>query len=150
MARPSYLARRGDGRYFLQIRLGKRAAKLFGLPLLRVSLRTGDFGEAMRRLVDNLGWVQELIDAPDLETLGTVLEARLRGYVDDGSPADERSLAERCAFEHEVRRFLTRAQERGYAYPMRFPRMPSLWVDFVSQNKSRRNQHRPVERSPLL
>jgi integrase len=136
VARPSYLARRGDGRYFLQIRLGKQAAKLFGLPLLRVSLRTGDFDEARRRLVDNLGWVQELIEAPDLDALGTVLDARLRAYVDGGSPADERSLAERCAFEHEMRRFLTRAQERGYAYPMRFPKMPSLWVDFVNQNKA--------------
>jgi integrase len=44
-------------------------------------------------------------------------------------------LAERCAFEHEVRRYLSRAQERGYAYQMRFPEMPSLWVDFVNQNK---------------
>jgi integrase len=136
VARPSYLARRGDGRYFLQIRLGKQAAKLFGLPLLRVSLRTGDFDEARRRLVDNLGWVQELVEAPDLETLGTVLDARLRTYVGRGSPADERVLAERCAFEHEVRRYLTRAQERGYACQMRFPEMPSLWVNFVNQNKA--------------
>jgi hypothetical protein len=77
VARPSYLARRGDDRYFLQIRLGKQAARLFGLPLLRVSLRTGDFDEARRRLVDNLVWVQELIVAPDLEALGTVLDPGL-------------------------------------------------------------------------
>lgn len=136
MARPSYLARRGDGRYFLQIRLGKQAAKLFGLPLLRVSLRTGNFNEARRRLVDNLGWVQELIEAPDLEALGTILDVRLQVYVDRGPPENERLLAQRCAFEHEVRRFLTRAQERGYAYPQRFPRMPTAWVDFVNQNKA--------------
>ena len=136
MARPSYLARRGDGRYFLQIRLGKQAAKLFGLPLLRVSLRTGNFDEARRRLMDNLVWVQELIEAPDLEALGTVLDARLHAYVERGVPADERLLAERCAFEHEVRRYLSRAQERGYAYPQRFPRMPSTWVDFINQNKA--------------
>lgn len=136
MARPSYLARRGDGRYFLQIRLGKQAANLFGLPLLRVSLRTGNFDEARRRLVDNLGWVQELIAAPDLEALGSVLDARLHAYVDRGTPANERLLAERCAFEHEVRRFLARAQERGYAYQQRFPGMPSSWVDFVNQNKT--------------
>jgi len=86
--------------------------------------------------VDNLGWVQELIEAPDLETLGDVLEARLRTYVGRGSPAYERLLAERCAFEHEVRRYLARAQERGYAYPMRFPDLPGLWVDFVNQNKA--------------
>ena len=136
MARPSYLARRGDGRYFLQIRLGKQAAKLFGLPLLRVSLRTGDFTEARRRLVNNLGWVQELIEAPDLESLGVVIEARLATYVGRDVPTDERLLAERCAFEHEVRRYLTRAQERGYAYQMQFPKIPSLWVDLVNQNKA--------------
>ncbi|CUT13658.1 MULTISPECIES: site-specific integrase [Bradyrhizobium] len=136
MARPSYLARRAGGRYFLQIRLGKRAAELFQRPLLRVSLRTADFAEARRRLVDNLGWVLELIEAPDLEVMGSVLDARLRAYVGRGSPADERLLAERCAFENEVRRYFTRAQERGYAYQGRFPEVPSLWVDFVDQNKA--------------
>ena len=136
MARPSYLARRGDGRYFLQIRLGKQAAKLFGVPLLRVSLRTGDFAEARRRLVDNLEWVQELIEAPDLESLGVVIEARLTAYVGRAIPTDGRLLAERCAFEHEVRRYVTRAQERGYAYQVRFPNVPSLWVEYVNQNKA--------------
>lgn len=69
---------------------------------LRVSLRTGDF-EARRRLVDNLGWVQELIEAPDLEALGTVVDARLPAYADRGAPTNERLLAERCAFEHGPR-----------------------------------------------
>ncbi|MDA9434415.1 site-specific integrase [Bradyrhizobium sp. CCBAU 51627] len=86
--------------------------------------------------MDNLGWLQELIAAPDLEALGTILDARLHAYVDRGAPGDERLLAERCAFEHEVRRYLSRAQERGYAYQQRFPRMPSTWVDFVNQNKA--------------
>jgi hypothetical protein len=86
--------------------------------------------------MDNLRWVQELIEAPDLEALGSVLDARLRTYVDRGSPRDKRLWAERCAFEYEVRRFLTRTQERGYAYPMRFPQMPSTWVDLVNQNKA--------------
>lgn len=89
--------------------------------------------------MDNLLWVQELIEAPDLEALGTVFEARLRAYVERGAPADERLLVERCAFEHEVRRYRTRAQERGYAYQQRFPRMPSLWVEFVNQNKAAEN-----------
>ena len=136
MARPSYLARRGDGRYFLQKRLGKQAAALFGTSLLRVTLHTGDFDEARRRLVDNLGWVQELIEAPDMEGLGAAIDARLRRYVEQGTPTHERRLAERCAFEHEVRRYLTRAQERGYIYQLRFPKMPSAWVDFVDQNKA--------------
>ena len=35
-----------------------------------------------------------------------------------------------------MRRYLTRTQERGYAYPMRFPEMPGNWVDFVNQNKA--------------
>jgi integrase len=84
--------------------------------------------------VDNLVWVQKLIEAPDLEACGVMLDDRLRSYVDRGSPGDERSLAERCAFEHQVRRYLARAYERGYAYQMRFPNMPNLWVNFVNQN----------------
>ncbi len=86
--------------------------------------------------MNNLGWVQELIEAPDLESLGVVIEARLATYVGRDVPTDERLLAERCAFEHEVRRYLTRAQERGYAYQMQFPKIPSLWVDLVNQNKA--------------
>ncbi|WP_454620407.1 hypothetical protein [Bradyrhizobium cenepequi] len=86
--------------------------------------------------MDNLVWVQELIQAPDLKALGTVLDARLRAYVERSLPTDEWTLAERCAFEHEVRRFLARAQERGYSYPMHFPKMPTLRVEFVNQNKA--------------
>lgn len=54
----------------------------------------------------------------------------MRGDVDRGSPAGERLLA------------------KGYAYPMRFPSMPSLRTDFVNQNKAaetsiaRLNAHR--------
>jgi hypothetical protein len=106
VARLSYLGRRGDGRYFLQIRLEKQAAKLFGLP----SSVSGDFAEARRRLVTNLGWVQELIEALDLESLGAVIETRLTTYVARDVPEDERQLAERYAFEQEDRRYLTRAQ----------------------------------------
>lgn len=80
--------------------------------------------------------MQELIEAPDLEALGHALDARLRTYIDRGSPADERLLAEHCAIEHEVMRYRARAQERGYACQKRFPRMPGLWVDFVNQNKA--------------
>ena len=54
--------------------------------------------------------MQELIEAPDLEALGTVLDARLHAYVGRGVPADER-----CASEHEVRRYLTRTHERAIA-----------------------------------
>ena len=56
MARPSYLGRREGGRYFMQIRLGKPAASLYGGPILRASLRTADFAEARRRLMDSLAW----------------------------------------------------------------------------------------------
>jgi hypothetical protein len=53
-----------------------------------------------------------------------------------GTLADERLLAERCAFEHELRRYLTRARERGYPYQMQFPKMSDHWIDFVNQNKA--------------
>ena len=66
MARAPYLTRREGGRYYLQIRLGKPAKALYGRDFLRASLRTSDYAEARRRLVDNLGWALELVDAPDL------------------------------------------------------------------------------------
>src|SRR5258706_3595350 len=65
--RSYYLARRGDGRYFLQIRLGNEAAQLLGLTFLRIGLRAAAFDRPQRRLVDNLGWVQKLIEASGLE-----------------------------------------------------------------------------------
>ena len=92
-----------------------QAAQLFGLPLLRVSLRTSNFNEAMRWLVDNLG--QELIEPPDLEAMGTLLDVRLRAYAGRGSPADERLLAERCAFKHEVSRFSQAGAGRRLCLP---------------------------------
>ena len=113
MARPSYLGRREGGRYFLQIRLGKPAASLYGGPILRASLRTADFAEARRRLMDSLVWAHDLVVAPDLETVGSILHARLKSYVGRPPSASERALAERCAFEHQVRHYMGRANERG-------------------------------------
>src|SRR5262245_21083651 len=98
VARPSYLYRRPDGRYRIQLRLWKRAAAIYGRPLLRVSVRTADFREARSRLVDNLGWIMEVVQAPDLEALGGILHHRLGVYVIDGAPESERRLAERLAF----------------------------------------------------
>jgi len=136
MARPSYLGRREGGRYFMQIRLGKPSAALYGGPILRASLRTADFAEARRRLMDGLGWAQELVAAPDLETIGGVLHSRLETYVGRPPAASERILADRCAFEHQVRHYIGRANERGFSFPRVFPGFASNWVDFVDQNKS--------------
>jgi hypothetical protein len=136
MARPSYLGRREGGRYFMQIRLGKPAASLYGGPILRASLRTADFAEARRRLMDGLGWAQHLVAAPDLETIGSVLHDRLTTYVGRPPAASERMLAERCAFEHQVRHYMGRANERGFSFSRMFPGFASSWVDFVDQNKS--------------
>jgi len=136
MARPSYLARRDGGRYFLQIRLGKAATALYGKPILRASLRTSNFSEARKRLVDNLGWATEVIAAPDLDTLGAVIHGRLKGYGSAGRPASERDLVERTAFEHHVRAYMARANERGYSFARRFDFFASDWIDFVNENKS--------------
>lgn len=135
VVRPSYLYRRPDGRYGIQLRLGKQAASLYGRPLLRVSVRTADFREARRRLVDNLGWIMEVIQAPDLEAVGDILHQRLGIYIVDGAPESERRLAERLAFEHQVRNYISRAQERGYLFARQFEGFASRWVDFVNQNK---------------
>lgn len=136
MARPGYLSRREGGRYYLQVRLGKTQEVLYGRPILRASLKTSDFAEARRRLVDNLGWVQEIIAAPDLDALGQVLSARLQGYARLGAPTTERSLTERAAYEHQVRHYMARANERGYAFSRRFETFANNWVDFVDQNKA--------------
>jgi hypothetical protein len=76
--------------------------------------------------MDNLVGVRKLIEAPDLEALGSMLDAGLRDYVDGGSPADGRLLAERCAFEHEV---------SGDAYQMRFPKAPSTRVTSLTRTR---------------
>ncbi|HEX7853992.1 MAG TPA: hypothetical protein VF503_09875 [Sphingobium sp.] len=136
MARPGYLSRREGGRYYLQVRLGKTQKALYGRPVLRANLKTSDFAEARRRLVDNLGWVQEIIAAPDLEALGQVLSARLQSYAKLGAPTNERSLTERSAFEHQVRHYMARANERGYGFSRQFESFATNWVDFVDQNKA--------------
>jgi integrase len=166
MARPSYLGRREGGRYFMQIRLGKPAASLYGAPLLRASLRTADFAEARRRLMDGLAWAHELVAAPDLETVGGVLHSRLKSYVGRPPAASERTLAERCAFEHQVRHYMGRANECGFSFSRTFPGFASIWVDFVDQNKALeqtvqridrrraydegRNDHAQIEDAPAL
>jgi integrase len=136
MARPGFLSRRDGGRYFLQIRVGNQHAELYGRKILRASLMTGDFAEARRRLVDNLGWVQELIAAPDLEAIGSVIDRRLMSYTAAGVPQAERALAERTAFEHQIRHYIARANQRGYAFAHVYLGFASRWVDFVDQNKA--------------
>jgi hypothetical protein len=93
MTRPSYLSRRDGGRYYLQLRLPKTAAALYGRRILRASLRTGEFGEARRRLMDNLAWARELIDAPDLEALGAVIHGRLQSYTAASSTGRRNTLS---------------------------------------------------------
>ncbi|WP_334402332.1 site-specific integrase [Bradyrhizobium sp. AZCC 2289] len=85
--------------------------------------------------MDNLEWVVEVVQAADLEQLGGILHHRLGLYVVDGVPGNERRLAERLAFEHQVRTYIARAQERGYLFARHFPGFASGWVDFVDQNK---------------
>lgn len=136
MARPGYLSRRDGGRYFLQIRVGNHHAALYGRKILRASLRTGDFAEARRRLVDNLAWAQEIVSAPDLEAIGSVIDRRLQTYTKAGAPSSDRSLAERLGFEHQARHYMARANERGYAFARAFAGFASRWVDFVNQNQA--------------
>jgi hypothetical protein len=145
MARPSYLGRREGGRYFMQIRLGKPSAVIYGSPVLRASLSTADFAEARRRLMDGLSWAQDLVAAPDLETVGSVLHDRLKSYVGRPPVPSERILAERCAFE--IRCDITWAAPTSVAFRSRgrSPDLPAFWVDFVDQNKS---LEQAIQRSP--
>ena len=86
--------------------------------------------------MDGLRWAQELVAAPDLETIGGVLHGRLKTYVGRPPAASERVLADRCAFEHQVRHYMGRANQRGFSFSRIFPGFASNWVDFVDQNKS--------------
>ncbi|MEH2506838.1 integrase [Bradyrhizobium sp. AZCC 1578] len=99
--------------------------------------------------MDNLEWVVEVVQAADLEALGNILHHRLGVYVGDGVPGSERRLAERLAFEHQVRSYIARAQERGYLLGRQFPGFANRWVDFVDQNKAAEAQiaERAVRRS---
>ncbi len=96
--------------------------------------------------MDGLGWAQDLVAAPDLETVGSVLHGRLKSYVGRPPAASERILAERCAFEHQVRHYMGRANERGFAFPKIFPGFASIWVDFVDQNKSLEKTMQRIDR----
>ena len=144
MARPSYLSRRDGGRYFLQIRVGNLHAELYGRKIMRASLRTGDFAEARRRLVDNLAWAQEIVAAPDLEAIGSVIDRRLQNYVAAGAPLNERGLAERLAFEHQARHLLSRANERGYAFSHAIRRLRQPLGRFRRPEQGGRRRTRPV------
>ena len=86
--------------------------------------------------MDCIGWAHEIIEAPDLEAIGTVIDKRLQSYTAAGSPQSERSLAERLAFEHQARLYMARANERGYAFARQSEGFASRWVDFVDQNKA--------------
>jgi hypothetical protein len=86
--------------------------------------------------VENLEWVVPVIQAPDLETLGEILHHRLTRYVSGGAPADDRTLTERLAFEHQVRQYMSWSHERGYPFPSQFSGFATSWVDFVDQNKA--------------
>jgi integrase len=74
--------------------------------------------------------------APDLEAAGAIINQRLKNYTDDGTARDERRLAERQAFEHQVRRYMARAHERGFTFTQKLEDFARRWFDFVNQNKA--------------
>lgn len=86
--------------------------------------------------MNNLAWAQELVAAPDLEAAGSIISRRLTAYTAVGAPPSERALAERLAFEHQVRHYMARANERGFAFTHAFEDFAGRWIDFVNQNKS--------------
>ncbi|WP_143199888.1 hypothetical protein [Bradyrhizobium sp. NAS80.1] len=83
-----------------------------------------------------LKWALEIVQAPDLEALGALVDQRLRAYVAAGVPGDESELSGRQAFEHPVRTFFVRARERGFFSRPHFPDLAKNWVSFVDQNKA--------------
>ena len=100
--------------------------------------------------MNNLGWVQELIEAPDLESLGVLIEARLATYVGRDVPTDERLLAERCAFEHEVRRYLNARSGAWLCLPGAVPQNPLSLGRLRQPEQGGRRQYRALCRPPIL
>jgi integrase len=86
--------------------------------------------------MDSIVWARELVDAPDLAALGTVIHRRLQAYTAAGAPQSERSLTERLAFENQTRHYMARANERDFPFARRFDRFANRWVDFVNLNKT--------------
>ena len=126
MARPSYLSRRPDGRYCIQIRLGKRAAAIYGRPLLRVSLRTSDFAEARRRLVDNLEWVVEVVEAPDLRRWA-VFCITAWSATSAMAPPETKGGSRAFGIRTPGRTYRP-GPERGYLFARHFPGFANCWA----------------------
>lgn len=96
--------------------------------------------EARRRLVEELDWALEIVDAPDLESLGAIFDRRLRAYVAARVPDDERELS--AAKHSNTRSGLSWFAPANVAFSFRphFPELPTNWGSFVDQNKAAENE----------
>ncbi|MGX7745921.1 hypothetical protein M9H71_25090, partial [Rhodopseudomonas parapalustris] len=83
-----------------------------------------------------LEWVNQAVEAPDLETLGRSFDRELWRHTEAGAPSNEEALVVRLGLEHQVRTFLARAYDRCFPVARVFPEFSTRWVAFVDQNKA--------------
>nr|PZN38318.1 MAG: hypothetical protein DIU59_15115 [Pseudomonadota bacterium] len=147
MALPSYMSRR-EGRYYLQIRLARPLAKLAGVSLFRVSLRTSDYRQARLRLAECLVWVHRMNEIDDAGYAGLFRMniRQLREYVADALPLSEERLGARRIYEEMLKNLIRRAKAAGHDPDMVAPGFRELFERFVLQNVEAEEGLRRAER----
>ena len=133
MARSPYLTRR-DGRYYLQIRVGSKAAPLVGISVIRMALGTCEHRTARRRLMRCLPWVLDVVDSVDFSDLFLKSMRRLDEYAASEAAADADVLHARRRFEELLKNLHRRAQAAGFDPESAVPNWLSLINWFVSEN----------------
>ena len=99
-------------------------------------IEDGKIWRGARKTGGQNGWVQELVAAPDLETIGGVIHQRLTAYTAVGAPQSERALAERRSLRASGAPLHGARQRARLRLCATFEFFASRWVDFVNQNKA--------------
>ncbi|WP_349365559.1 MAG: hypothetical protein ABL311_11325 [Nitratireductor rhodophyticola] len=133
MACASYLTRR-EGRYYLQVRLGRTPARLLGKQLYRVSLRTSNYREARIRLSEHLGWIHRMNDSVDYVSLFQKNVRQLETYLQQQWPITSEQLQARQNFEELLKNLNRRALAANCDPSMLEPEYHGLFNIFVQQN----------------
>ncbi|WP_336054916.1 DUF6538 domain-containing protein [Nitratireductor sp. CH_MIT9313-5] len=145
MACASYLSRR-DGRYYLQVRLGRTPARLLGKQLYRVSLRTSNYREARIRLSEHLGWIHRMNDSIDYVSLFQKNVRELEAYLQDPWPLSPERLQARQNYEELLKNLNRRAQAANCDPTMIEPDFIDLLNLFVRQNVDAESHLRQQEK----
>jgi integrase len=128
MGRLSYLTRRAGGVYYLQMRMPSLAG---ALPLFRFSLRTRDYRQARRILLQRLVWLLPLADAVTIDDRITAILDKLASFKAAGRPKTEDEFQDRLGFEAVNDRFVREVDVMDPA-PVRALALLLGWTQFVT------------------